>query len=518
MLDEGSVSIHAPITFREGHDDEGNPIARSTTAGRLLFEAALPKRYVERVRPCDDTGEEEGLRRHRREALRPLPQGGDRRDARQAQGPLLPVRDAVRSRRSRSRTSRRRPRSARSSTTPRRRRRRSRPQFDRGIITDDERRQKEVEIWSEATAQVQDAMEKVLKAEQFNPIDMMVGSGARGNVMQVQQIAGMRGLVANPRGDMIPRPIKSNFREGLSVLEYFISTPRCPQGPRRHRAAYRRLGLPHAPTRRRRAGAHRPRGRTAAPRLGIWVENVMPTTPSVARSSRPSCSAAALVDDVDARRRHRRPRGTPRSASARSSCSRPTRRRPGAGALGAHLRVLSSASARTCYGIDARHRQARRPWARPSASSRPSRSASRARSSPCGRSTPVVSPVRTSPTVFPASSSCSRPARPRAPRRLARAPAWCASVRTRRAATLTIVADDGTEGAPVTRRTHLSPGSPTATRCRPASGSPATTRPRSTRRRSSRSRASARPSSTSSTRCRRCTASRACRSTTSTSR
>ena len=58
----------------------------------------------------------------------------------------------------------------------------------------------------------------------FNPIDMMVGSGARGNVMQVQQIAGMRGLVANPRGEIIPRPIKSNFREGLSVLEYFIST------------------------------------------------------------------------------------------------------------------------------------------------------------------------------------------------------------------------------------------------------------------------------------------------------
>ena len=62
------------------------------------------------------------------------------------------------------------------------------------------------------------------KAEQFNPIEMMVGSGARGNVMQVRQIAGMRGLVANPRGEIIPRPIKSNFREGLSVLEYFIST------------------------------------------------------------------------------------------------------------------------------------------------------------------------------------------------------------------------------------------------------------------------------------------------------
>ena len=97
-------------------------------------------------------------------------------------------------------------------------------QFDRGIITDDERRQKEIEIWTDATNQVTEAMLHEQKAEQFNPIEMMVGSGARGNVMQVRQIAGMRGLVANPRGEIIPRPIKSNFREGLSVLEYFIST------------------------------------------------------------------------------------------------------------------------------------------------------------------------------------------------------------------------------------------------------------------------------------------------------
>ena len=53
---------------------------------------------------------------------------------------------------------------------------------------------------------------------------MMAYSGARGNIMQIRQIAGMRGLVANPKGEIIPRPIKSNFREGLSVLEYFIST------------------------------------------------------------------------------------------------------------------------------------------------------------------------------------------------------------------------------------------------------------------------------------------------------
>jgi DNA-directed RNA polymerase subunit beta' len=97
-------------------------------------------------------------------------------------------------------------------------------QFERGIITDDERRQREIEIWTEATNKVTDAMQELLNEEQFNPIEMMVGSGARGNVMQVRQIAGMRGLVANPRGEIIPRPIKANFREGLTVLEYFIST------------------------------------------------------------------------------------------------------------------------------------------------------------------------------------------------------------------------------------------------------------------------------------------------------
>ncbi len=103
-------------------------------------------------------------------------------------------------------------------------------QFRRGIITDGERRQKEVEIWSVATEEIKNDMEKGLKEESFNPIDMMVGSGARGNMMQVRQIAGMRGLVANPRGDMIPRPIKSNFREGLDMLEYYIATPGARKG------------------------------------------------------------------------------------------------------------------------------------------------------------------------------------------------------------------------------------------------------------------------------------------------
>lgn len=95
-------------------------------------------------------------------------------------------------------------------------------QYEKGLITDDERRQELIEIWTQATDEVAKAMQKNFPAH--NTLNRMVGSGARGNWMQVRQIAGMRGLVANPKGEIIPRPIKSNYREGLSVLEYFIAT------------------------------------------------------------------------------------------------------------------------------------------------------------------------------------------------------------------------------------------------------------------------------------------------------
>jgi len=95
-------------------------------------------------------------------------------------------------------------------------------QYEKGLITDDERRQELIEIWTQATAEVGKEMED--NFPRVNPVWMMVHSGARGNLMQVRQIAGMRGLVANPKGEIIPRPIKSNYREGLSVLEFFIAT------------------------------------------------------------------------------------------------------------------------------------------------------------------------------------------------------------------------------------------------------------------------------------------------------
>jgi len=94
--------------------------------------------------------------------------------------------------------------------------------YKRGLITEEERHQRVVELWTEATDRVTEAMEKAFDV--FNPIYMMANSGARGNIKQIRQLAGMRGLVANPKGEIIDRPIKSNFREGLTVLEYFIST------------------------------------------------------------------------------------------------------------------------------------------------------------------------------------------------------------------------------------------------------------------------------------------------------
>jgi DNA-directed RNA polymerase subunit beta' len=95
-------------------------------------------------------------------------------------------------------------------------------QYRRGVITVDERRQELVEVWTKATSEVSKEMEA--NFPKTNPVYIMVNSGARGNMMQMRQIAAMRGLVANPKGEIIPRPIKANFREGLSVLEYFIST------------------------------------------------------------------------------------------------------------------------------------------------------------------------------------------------------------------------------------------------------------------------------------------------------
>jgi DNA-directed RNA polymerase subunit beta' len=106
-------------------------------------------------------------------------------------------------------------------------------QYRRGVITDGERYNKIVDIWTHSTEEISSALYRALEYNNYrdanteadiNPVFMMVDSGARGSRQQIRQLSGMRGLMAKPSGEIIERPIISNFREGLSVLEYFIST------------------------------------------------------------------------------------------------------------------------------------------------------------------------------------------------------------------------------------------------------------------------------------------------------
>ena len=222
-FDEGSVGIHASITMRS------NGETFVTSPGRLLFEEALPAGYVARFGHITQTIKKKEMG----EIVEHL---SDHFTNAEVADSLDAIKDVCYRFASQSGLTV----SIDDVKTPAAKRglldgfeeqaEKVESQFKRGIITDGERRQQEVRIWTDATAQVQAAMEKEFKAARFNPIDMMVGSGARGNMTQMRQIAGMRGLVANPRGDMIPRPIKRNFREGLETLEYFIATPGARKG------------------------------------------------------------------------------------------------------------------------------------------------------------------------------------------------------------------------------------------------------------------------------------------------
>jgi DNA-directed RNA polymerase subunit beta' len=95
-------------------------------------------------------------------------------------------------------------------------------QYNMGLITNEERYNQAVAVWTEITERIQDAIQKSL--DEYGSVYLMVQSGARSNIAQIRQMAGMRGLMADPSGRIIDLPIRSSFREGLSVLEYFIST------------------------------------------------------------------------------------------------------------------------------------------------------------------------------------------------------------------------------------------------------------------------------------------------------
>ena len=97
--------------------------------------------------------------------------------------------------------------------------------FERGLMTENERYEETVNVWAKATKDVADNLEENFKKfDKFNPIWMMADSGARGSMQQIKQLSGMRGLMNDPTGKVIEIPVKSSFREGLSVLEYFISS------------------------------------------------------------------------------------------------------------------------------------------------------------------------------------------------------------------------------------------------------------------------------------------------------
>ena len=98
-------------------------------------------------------------------------------------------------------------------------------QYDEGLITQEERHLAVTDMWNAATDEVAEAMiENIEKNDKLNSIYMMASSGARGSFKQIRQLAGMRGLMANPKGEIIERPVKANFMEGLDVIEYFTST------------------------------------------------------------------------------------------------------------------------------------------------------------------------------------------------------------------------------------------------------------------------------------------------------
>ena len=289
--DEGGLDLHATIRLRPPNTE-----AHETTLGRALFQEALPADYADRFGYVGATikKREMGVIVERLSETYPTAEVAASLDRIKnlcyryaSQSGLTVSIDDVR--------------------TPKIKRQlldgyeaqadKVENQFRRGIITDGERRQQEVRIWTDATAEVQAAMEAEFKAQRFNPIDMMVGSGARGNMTQMRQIAGMRGLVANPRGDMIPRPIKSNFREGLETLEYFIATPGARKGL--VDTALRTADSGYL-TRRLVDVAQEliVREEDCGTTLGVWISNVGPDTANRRSYLETKLFGRALLNDI----------------------------------------------------------------------------------------------------------------------------------------------------------------------------------------------------------------------------
>jgi DNA-directed RNA polymerase subunit beta' len=226
--DFGELHLHAKIKIRlpekfvpwaQEEDEDGNIVAKpfETTLGRVLFNMALPEdhQFVNQVVAKRDLGNivDEVIRDYDRiqveEVLDAVKHLGFYYATRS--GLTIGVEDVITP-----------PNKAKILATHESEAQKMEDLFKKGIITDDERRSEVIEIWTRATSEVADDMKGAF--DLTNPVAMMKDSGARGSDSQIQQISAMRGLVSNPKGDIIPRPIKSSFRDGLTVLEYFIST------------------------------------------------------------------------------------------------------------------------------------------------------------------------------------------------------------------------------------------------------------------------------------------------------
>jgi DNA-directed RNA polymerase subunit beta' len=422
-VDEGSLSLHAQIRLLTARDGDGERQETLTTAGRMLFEEVLPPDYPERfghveapVRKRDMGVIVERLSEFYRkvdvaEALDGIKDVCYRYAAQS--GLTISIEDVKTPVEKKGILDRFEKEADKVEN-----------QFRRGIITDGERRVQEVRIWTDATDQVRAAMEKALKAEQFNPIEMMVGSGARGNMMQVRQIAGMRGLVANPRGDMIPRPIKANFREGLSMLEYFIQTPGARKGL--VDTALRTADSGYL-TRRLVDVAQELiiRQDDCGTNLGIWVDNIEPDTVARRNYLDTKLYGRALLNDVTLSDGSVIPANTIVGDDEVAALEGDTQMK--------RVRVRSVLTCDAELGICAYC------YGRSLATGNPIELgeavgviAAQSIGEPGTQlTTREASPVRTSPVVFPASSSCSKLVRrvvpPVWPRRLA----WCGCRKTR---------------------------------------------------------------------------------------
>jgi DNA-directed RNA polymerase subunit beta' len=295
-LDEGKLDLHAKVKIAE-LDVTGKHVLVDTTPGRLLFQEALPAGYITQFGHITEALDKRGLG----VIVERLSDNFSKSDIASSLDAIkdLCYRYASQSGLTVSVDDVKTPKAKRSILDGyEKQAEKVENQFRRGIITDGERRQQEVRIWTDATADVQEAMVAEFRALKFNPVMMMIGSGARGNMTQMRQIAGMRGLVANPRGDMIPRPIKNNFREGLETLEYFIATPGARKGL--VDTALRTADSGYL-TRRLHDVAQEliVREDDCGTTLGVWVDNIVQDTANTRSYLDTKLFGRALLNDIE---------------------------------------------------------------------------------------------------------------------------------------------------------------------------------------------------------------------------